>query len=231
VLRAALAVPAASTAKGAVRGAAEAISVEAALATVRDRRPLWDDSCISVEPIESSSDGSGGGSGGGEKCGVAWDVVEQRVRTPGAARLLRCCLGLSCGAGLRAEERLVLLRAWRVQGSSSEGDNDGGVGGGQGGERAVFASRSVSVAHRSGGGGGRAGTADVSPSCWCLTRVDPHEPGEAPALAVEYAVEFEYGTLQRALPGFSDARIVSTIAAIVAKWFVHLPAVIAAHPK
>lgn len=209
VLRAALFVP---------MGKENAFSVETALATVRDRRPLWDESCIEVsDPVESSS--GGGGSGGGEGSDVAWDVIEQRVRTPTAAVLLRC---LRC-SGMHAEERFILLRAWRIQG----GENGGAGGGndsGNGGEHAVFASRSV--VH-----GKRPATADVSPACWCLKRVEPKEPGEPPALAIEYAVEFPYEMLRQRLPGCSDTRIVSTIAGIVAKWFVNLPGVIAAYPN
>lgn len=197
-------------------------SVDAALATVRDRRPAWDESCLSMDPIESSAAaeaevGGGGAGGRSSSSDVSWDVVEQRLRTPTAARLLRCCLGFSCRG---AEERYVLLRAWQVEGNNGGGDGSSSGGGGGANDRsAVFASRSVK--HKKGHA-----TTEILPSCWTMAPA-PNSTGDLPRVAIEYAIEFELAALKRALPGLSESRIVSIIAAVVSQWFVNLPGAVA----
>ena len=128
-------------------------------------------------------------------------------------------------------ERLVLLRAWQFEkaSGSAAADRPSQLSPTPQTHVAWFASRSV--IHPKA----RATTV-VLPSLWKISSATPVATTAATAddqgqLSIEYAIEFEFDTLRRALPGFSDTQIVRIIAHMVGQWFANLPDAISAYHR
>ena len=135
-------------------------------------------------------------------------------------------------------ERLVLLRAWQIEKASrSAAAATAAAAAARSFQEsptpqfhvAWFASRSVihPKAHA---------TTVVLPSLWKIsspmagatTAATADDQGQ---VSIEYAIELEFDTLRRALPGFSDTQIVRIIADMVGQWFANLPDAISAYHR